>query len=382
MNRAQRRSANRGQQRRFNTDAGWFAMQARLYSASTEPTQQDDINELLFPVYTAIMKLSSGLLDADEYIRLNEMNAFGFCLAATIHKSGDESDESDYRAEPGCVRDGGRTDRIHRRTTQPNGKVRRKRRRAASDTQHGPMDRSALPGIDTRRSTHIIIAGRADGQADTGRPQGGIRGNQMQDAKVVLKQFIEAIGQDDISPTMSTGFEKAYQNALAVLQEPADPIAHCNAAAKAFAEALVNTGAESCSVPFNIGGVDYLVACVPKKGEAPVALAELVGQYGVQAAMTGDLAPSKALADALAAPAPAAEADKRDAERLDWLESEGNSLVSENIPTGGDDYEVRYSVLSYHMDKPFVRTVGVGSSPRAAIDAALAAIAAQKEAGR
>lgn len=39
-------------------------------------------------------------------------------------------------------------------------------------------------------------------------------------ARAVLKQFVEAIAQDDISPTMSTGFEKAYQNALAVLQEP------------------------------------------------------------------------------------------------------------------------------------------------------------------
>lgn len=91
MNRAQRRSANRDDPKRPSAAAGWFVMQARLYRSSTKPMQPDDINELVLPVYTAIMKLSSGMLDADEYIRLNEMNAFGFCLAAYIHKHGDDA---------------------------------------------------------------------------------------------------------------------------------------------------------------------------------------------------------------------------------------------------------------------------------------------------
>lgn len=59
--------------------------------------------------------------------------------------------------------------------------------------------------------------------------------------------------------------------------------------------------------------------------------------------------------------------DSPDAVRLDWLESEGNSLHAEE-----DGDEVYFQVVSYHMAVPSERVEGRGKTPRAAIDAAIA----------
>ena len=45
---------------------------------------------------------------------------------------------------------------------------------------------------------------------------------------------------------------------------------------------------------------------------------------------------------------------------LKWVENETCSLQCENIPTGGDDYDVGWRVVSHHMDKPNDRVIGLG----------------------
>lgn len=52
---------------------------------------------------------------------------------------------------------------------------------------------------------------------------------------------------------------------------------------------------------------------------------------------------------------------------IDILEKEGWGLVPKSVPTGGDDYDVEWTVVSYHMAEPKERVVGRGSTPREAI---------------
>lgn len=59
----------------------------------------------------------------------------------------------------------------------------------------------------------------------------------------------------------------------------------------------------------------------------------------------------------------------RDAERLDWLDSEADDLRA--VTTGEDDYD--WVVISHHMAKPHEREIGRGKTARAAIDAAMSA---------
>jgi len=52
---------------------------------------------------------------------------------------------------------------------------------------------------------------------------------------------------------------------------------------------------------------------------------------------------------------------------LDWLTDNMYSVMPENVPTGGDDFDVDWVVYSYHMDAPFERVEGRGDCPRKAI---------------
>lgn len=67
--------------------------------------------------------------------------------------------------------------------------------------------------------------------------------------------------------------------------------------------------------------------------------------------------------------------DLEDTEMLDWLREETCDLRCINQPTGGDDYEVRWIVISHHMAKPHEREIGRSftDDPRDAIRAARAA---------
>ena len=64
----------------------------------------------------------------------------------------------------------------------------------------------------------------------------------------------------------------------------------------------------------------------------------------------------------------AIDALKRDAERLDWLESEANTLRCME-----DGESIYFEVVSHHMAVPSERVEGIGKTPRQAIDAAMAA---------
>ena len=69
------------------------------------------------------------------------------------------------------------------------------------------------------------------------------------------------------------------------------------------------------------------------------------------------------------------DALKADAERLDWLKEETCDLRCINVPTGGDDCDVRWAVVQHYMQEPCEREIGRSFSddPRDAIDAALQA---------
>lgn len=56
----------------------------------------------------------------------------------------------------------------------------------------------------------------------------------------------------------------------------------------------------------------------------------------------------------------------------DVLEREDWGLVPVNVPTGGDDYEVEWTVIEYYMSTPKEREIGRGRSPDEAIDRAMA----------
>jgi len=73
---------------------------------------------------------------------------------------------------------------------------------------------------------------------------------------------------------------------------------------------------------------------------------------------------------AMIAAAPKADLDALmlDAERLDWLESEANTLRCME-----DSSDIYFEVVSHHMAVPSERVEGIGKTPRQAIDAAMAA---------
>ena len=52
---------------------------------------------------------------------------------------------------------------------------------------------------------------------------------------------------------------------------------------------------------------------------------------------------------------------------LAWLNDNSYDLRSVSVPTGGDDYDVEWVVISHHMDKPREREIGRGRSAQAAL---------------
>lgn len=62
-------------------------------------------------------------------------------------------------------------------------------------------------------------------------------------------------------------------------------------------------------------------------------------------------------------------ASPEDARRLDWLE-QGNTV---RAMESGDGEDVYFEAVAYFMSPPFERIIGAGSTPREAIDAAMAA---------
>lgn len=61
---------------------------------------------------------------------------------------------------------------------------------------------------------------------------------------------------------------------------------------------------------------------------------------------------------------------RADTERMDFLENNPAKLECYDIPTGGDDVEIGWRVIEYHMSKPYEREIGRGNTARDAIDAA------------
>lgn len=66
--------------------------------------------------------------------------------------------------------------------------------------------------------------------------------------------------------------------------------------------------------------------------------------------------------------------ERKDAELLDALRDNSWGLVPVNVPTGGDDDEIQWQVIEYHMAKPTERVIAQAANdePRVAIRAALA----------
>jgi hypothetical protein len=57
-------------------------------------------------------------------------------------------------------------------------------------------------------------------------------------------------------------------------------------------------------------------------------------------------------------------------ENLIWLEKEGHDLRSENVPTGGDDYEIQWRVVAHYMRAPRERIISYGRTIKEAIQQA------------
>lgn len=68
---------------------------------------------------------------------------------------------------------------------------------------------------------------------------------------------------------------------------------------------------------------------------------------------------------------------REDKARLETQERNFWAVIPEDEPTGGDDADVGWHVIEYHMAKPHERRIGYGKTPRQAIDAAIRA--ARKE---
>jgi hypothetical protein len=73
------------------------------------------------------------------------------------------------------------------------------------------------------------------------------------------------------------------------------------------------------------------------------------------------------LADAVMAAEAKIEALEAGAKDLRWLEAEGHTLRSENVPTGGDDSDLRWCVVAHYMREPRERTIAYGRTISEAI---------------
>ena len=65
--------------------------------------------------------------------------------------------------------------------------------------------------------------------------------------------------------------------------------------------------------------------------------------------------------------------EQEDTKRLNWLRKEACDLRCINVPTSGDDCDVRWVVIQHHMSEPYEREIGRSftDDPRDAIDHAI-----------
>lgn len=61
---------------------------------------------------------------------------------------------------------------------------------------------------------------------------------------------------------------------------------------------------------------------------------------------------------------------RKDSERLKIQERNCWAVIPEDEPTGGDDADIGWHVIEYHMAKPHERRIGYGKTPQEALDAA------------
>jgi len=83
-------------QRTVNQAAGWNAINTMMTKHSVAQQDPEAANQLLTTAYAALTALvgtatSAPWIDTDGFIRLNEMNLFGFCLAKRLHQYGTDS---------------------------------------------------------------------------------------------------------------------------------------------------------------------------------------------------------------------------------------------------------------------------------------------------
>jgi hypothetical protein len=62
------------------------------------------------------------------------------------------------------------------------------------------------------------------------------------------------------------------------------------------------------------------------------------------------------------------ELETGEMELLGWLEHESYDLRCVDVPTGGDDYDIDWIVISHHMSVPHEREEGRGKTPQEAIE--------------
>lgn len=109
MNRQQQRAAqkinrrqsqpSKGKRREIDKAAAWYAIQAKIYSASIDPHTEGETIEVLQTVYPAMLRLSKGLFDLADFKQMNLINAFGYELTSSIYQAGD--DETKQAVIPG-----------------------------------------------------------------------------------------------------------------------------------------------------------------------------------------------------------------------------------------------------------------------------------------
>lgn len=98
MNRQQRRSkTKKSNGHQIDKAAAWYAIQAKIYSASTDPHTEGETIEVLQTVYPAMLRLSKGLFDLADFKQMNLINAFGYELTGSIFQAGDDETKQAVR---------------------------------------------------------------------------------------------------------------------------------------------------------------------------------------------------------------------------------------------------------------------------------------------
>lgn len=76
---------------------GWQAIAVVLQKHSVRDLGEEDKNAFLLPIHMAVMRWRTGDLTNEDYIRLNEFNAFAFCLSGMLFARGTEDTKAVIR---------------------------------------------------------------------------------------------------------------------------------------------------------------------------------------------------------------------------------------------------------------------------------------------